>query len=112
MWHHFSGKQLHTAHNLLVRNHSARVEPTDHSAHAELLLEALEAFHTSVRRVKDGHDFTHLLVGHATHPLKHVSQASLRKRTGRRVDGGNRLQEVLNTRLQLFPYLFPAFSNV
>jgi hypothetical protein len=87
MWHHFSGKQLHAAHDLRVRDHAARVEPTDHASHTELLLEALEAFHTSVRRIKDGHDITHLLVGHVTHPLQYLSEATLRKRTSRGIKG-------------------------
>src|SRR5712692_2513019 len=112
MRHHFGRKQFHTAHHLLMGNHTARIEPADHSSHAELLLETFQAFHTSVRSIEDGHDLTHLLVGHAPDTFQDFLDASLKKQTSRGVECRDSLEKRLDARLKLSPDLRRVVTDV
>src|SRR6266545_320403 len=112
MRHDLGCEQFHTPHDLRMWHHPAGVEPTDHSPHAELLLETLQAFYTSVRGLEDGHDFTHLLVGHAPDTFQDFLDASLKKQTSRGVECRDRLEKRLDTRLKLLPNLRRVVPDV
>src|SRR6266704_5010000 len=76
MRHHSGGKQLHAAHDSVVRDHAAGVEPTDHPTHVELLLQPFQPFHARLRRVEDCHHLAHLLIRHPTNALQNFLDAS------------------------------------
>src|SRR5438876_11428826 len=70
------GKQLHAAHDSVVRDHATGVKPTDHPTHVELLLQPFQPFYTRLRCIEDRHHLTHLLIRHPTNALQNFLDAS------------------------------------
>ena len=115
MRHDLGREQLHAAHHLAVRHAPAGIEPADHPAHAKLFVQRLQALNAGLGRFKDAHHLGDLVVGHPSHPLQDLFDATgfgPQTVTLRGVDGGDRLQETPDARLQLFADLSLAVGHV
>jgi hypothetical protein len=114
MRHHLGGEELHAAHDLHMRDHSADVEPADYASDIEFFAHLPEPLNACFRRVENRHGLTGLFVGRVAKPLdpfRKICHCGFRPCDRRLINGSHGLQVMINARLHQLPDLRPAGAD-
>src|ERR1700674_185341 len=113
MRHDCGGEELHAAHDLHMRDHSADVEPADYATDIEFIAHAPQPLDAGLRRVENRHRLAGLFVGSAAEALDPLWESyGLRLRSRGAVDGGHGLQVMIDARFHHLPDLRAFLTDV